>query len=81
MNLTFIDYAVTDNGVEMRFLADNPGAGNPSYYTILITDAEIAGISTAPQLRTLVTTKLNRKLRATGFATKLDPFIGQSVTI
>jgi len=81
MNLMFVDYVVTDGGIAMRFLSDNPGAGNESYYTILITDAEMAVISAEPQLRTLVMSKLNRKLRATGFATKLDSFIGQRFTI
>ncbi len=79
--MTFVGYAVEDGGVRMRFVCSNPGGGEPSDYDILLTDAEIAGVSTTAQLRTLVTSKLGRKLRATGFTSKLDPFIGQTVTI
>lgn len=79
--MIFSAYAVEDGGIRLRFVCSNPGGGEPSDYDCVLTDAEIAGVNTQAQLRTLVTTKLGRKLRATGFTAKLDPFIGQSVTI
>lgn len=81
MTLTFIRYSVNDTGIALVFNADYPGPGKENEIVIMVTDAELAGVSTQPQLRTLVTTKLNRKLRAVGLSTKLDPFIGQSLTI
>lgn len=81
MTLTFTSYEVTDTGITLHFVSPDPGPGKPLDYYVMLADAEIAGVSTQPQLRTLVTTKLNRKLRAVGFSTKLDPFIGQSLVI
>ena len=81
MTLTFTSYEVTDSGISLHFVSPDPGPAKPSDYYVSLTDAEIAGVSTQAQLRTLVTNKLNRKLRALGFTTKLDPFIGQSLTI
>lgn len=80
-NMQFIDYEVTDTGISMHFLCNNPGAGMNSDYHVLVTDAELATITTQAQLKTLVTGKLQRKLRAVGIATKLDNLIGQSITI
>ena len=74
-------YRVTDTGIEMNFLCPAPGPGQNSYYTIMLTDAELASVTNQAQLRTLVTTKLNRKIRATNIASKLDQFVGQSITI
>lgn len=71
------DYPIS--GVLMHFVCPAPGPGQPTGYDIFLTDAELAAITTANQLRTLVETKLNRKIRATGIASKLDAFIGQSV--
>ena len=79
--MTFQDYAVEDGGVRLHFVCSNQGAGERSDYYALLTDAEIAGVTTQAQLRTLVTNKLNRALRASGFTTRLDPFIGQTITI
>lgn len=80
-SFTFLGYDVQDTGIELEFANFTPGPGLPTNYTILITDAEIAGVSTLSQLRTLVIGKLRRKLQAEGIATKLDPLIGLSVTI
>lgn len=80
-DLTFLSYEITDLGTELEFLNPAPGAGKPTNYTILLTDTELSGVSTANQLRTLVTGKLQRKLQTANIASKLDPFIGQSVTI
>jgi len=79
--LVFTSYVVIDAGIEMAFICSNPGPGEVSEYTILMTDAELATVTTQAQLRTLVTTKLNRRYRATGIASKLDQFILQSITI
>lgn len=82
-NLTFIKYEVTDEGVDLTFLDANPAASGrtASYYMVAVTDAELAVVTTAVQLRTLVIGKLSRKLHASGIASKLDGFIGQTVTI
>lgn len=81
VSLTFTDYEIRDDGIALRFLAADPGPGQESYYTILLTDTELAGIANQAALATLVRTKLNRKLRATGIATRLDGFIGQSIVV
>lgn len=80
--MVFASYEIQDGGVVLRFTCANPGAGMANDWYILLTDAEIAGATNQAQLRTLVTDKLNRKFRAAGgISTRLDPFIGQSVTI
>lgn len=79
--MTFTDYQVTDQGILFHFVCANPGPGQPSDYYVLVTDTELAGVSTQQQLVTLVTGKLQRRFRATGIATKLDPLVGQSITI
>lgn len=81
MILRFEGYEVTDGGITLHFVAPIPPLRGASDYFILLTDAELAGVSTQAQLRTLVMNKLNRKIRATGIATKLDPFIGQTLTV
>lgn len=80
-DLTFLRYKVSDAGVEMEFVNPFPGAGLPTNYTILLTDAELSSVTNLAQLRTLVVAKLQRKIQAAGIASKLDPLIGQSVTI
>lgn len=80
-DLTFKSYVVDDSGVAMTFVNFTPGAGLPTDYTIRVTDSELAAVSTANQLRTLVVGKLQRKIQAAGIASKLDTFIGQTVTI
>lgn len=79
VTMTFIDYLVNDDGVILHFLCPNPGAGMESDYYVLLTDAEIGSVATIPLLAALVKTKLQRKLRATGMAAKLDSLIGQSL--
>lgn len=80
-DLTFLRYEVTDTGVSMEFLNPAPGPAKTTNYTIFVTDAELSGVSTPAALRTLVVAKLQRKLQASGIASKLDTFIGQTVTI
>ena len=75
-------YEVLDeplSGIRMWFMCANPGGGNASNYSIILTDAEIAAVVNAAGLKTLVEAKLGRKLRATSIASKLDSFIGSSV--
>ena len=74
-------YIVEDGGIRMHFVCLAPGPGQVSDYFIFLTDTELAGVSNQPQLNTLVTTKLNRSLRATGIASKLDQFVGNSITV
>lgn len=79
--LTFTSYQVEDSGFVLTFYDANPGPGNENYKNILITDAELASVTSQAELQTLVLLKLRRKLLAAGIASKLDPFIGQIVTI
>jgi hypothetical protein len=78
---TFSRYAVEDSGIRMFFVALTPGPGMPNDLDIFLTDTELAGVANQPQLNTLVQSKLNRKIRAATIASKLDPFIGQTVTV
>ena len=80
-DLTFLRYSVEDDATYLEFLWPDPGAGKATNYTIRLTDAELATVSTQPQLRTLITGKLQRKIQAVGIASKLDLFVGQAVTI
>lgn len=79
--LTFSGYEVSDDGIIMRFVCLLPGPGEPTDYFILLSDVDLATVTTQLQLRTLVQSKLDRKLRAAGIASKLDGFIGQSLTV
>ena len=79
--MVFMDYQIRDDGIELHFVCYNPGPGEITDYYILITDAEITAISNATQFKALIVAKLQRKLRAANLASKLDPFIGQSVVI
>ncbi len=82
MTLMFTAYEVTDGGIVLHFVSPDPGAGQPSDWYAGVTDAELAAATTNVLLRQLVLNKLTRKLRAAGgIATRLDPFIGQSVVI
>lgn len=78
---TFTSYTVDDGGITLHFVCPNPGPGEANDYYVAVTDAELAAVSTAPQFVTLVTTKLQRKIRASGIASKLDPRIGSSLVI
>lgn len=75
MNLTFDWYAVVDDGVVLGFVGSN------ATYTIAVTDAELAAVSTVGQFRTLVTAKLQRKVQAAGIAARLDGLVGQTLSI
>lgn len=79
--LTFTAYTVTDGTITMTFTSPDPGAGQPSNYTIDVTDADLATVTNGATFATLVQAKLDRKLRATGIASKLDARIGQSLTV
>lgn len=79
--MIFDSYRVTDGAIELTFLCPDPGPEQDSYYIVLLTDTELAAVTTQQQLRDLVTAKLGRKLRATNIASKLASFIGQSVTV
>jgi hypothetical protein len=80
-DLQFLRYEVEDAGTIMVFLNPAPGPNSASEYTIRFTDAELGAVTTQLQLRNAVQAKLRRKLQAEGIATKLDAFIGMSVTI
>jgi hypothetical protein len=77
----FLRYEVEDASIAMEFLNAAPGAGNPTNYTIRFSDAELGAVTTQLQLRNAVQAKLRRKLQAEGIASKLDAFVGMSVTI
>jgi len=80
--MTFVGYDIIETGgISMKFVCSNPGGGEPSDYTVFITDAELTGTANLAALKTLVTDKLKRRYRATGLSTKLDPLIGSTITI
>lgn len=79
--MTFTDYTIEDSGIRFHFVCADPGAGMESDYYVFATDAELSALSTANQLRSLMLAKLNRAIRRNGFASKLDPLIGQTVTV
>lgn len=75
-------YEVLDEpyaGVKLWFVCSDPGPGNVSAYSITLTDTELATVTNQVQLRNLVISKLQRRIRATNIASKLDQFIGQSL--
>jgi hypothetical protein len=84
---TFDRYDINDNGINLTFLCANPGPGNESYWTVRITDAELATVRTDTQahtladVRALAVAKLQRRIRGSSIANLLDGAIGQSVTI
>lgn len=78
---TFTAYEVIDGGITLAFVCLNPGPGEANDYSVLVTDAELAAVTTMQQFVTLVTNKLQRKIRAAGIAAKLDPRIGSSLVI
>jgi hypothetical protein len=79
--MTFIGYEVQDDGILLTFLCGDPGAGEASLWPVMVTNAELAAVTTLTEFRNLVITKLQRKYRAAGIASKLDGLIGQSVTV
>lgn len=80
-NFQFLRYEVEDTGILMEFLNSAPPPEGASIYAIRFTDAELSAVTTQLQLRNAVLGKLRRKLQAEGIASKLDGFIGQTVTI
>lgn len=68
-------------GVRLHFECLDPGPEQPSDYYIILTIAELAAVTGQAQLRTLVMDKLNLQIRALGVASKLTPFIGQSLVV
>ena len=81
MICTFTSYEVQDAGMTLHFVSQDPGAGKPSDYYILLTDADLATVTKLAEFQMLVQTRLKRKVNAVGIATKLDPLIGQSVVV
>lgn len=79
----FTSYGIVDNppAIAFTFYGPIPPGNRAGYVTVTANDAELAAAGTQPAVVTLVTNKLQRKLRATSIATKLDALIGQSVTI
>ena len=74
-------YLVEDAGIRLTLTCADPGPGEPNHYSVFITDTELAAATTTAQRRTLGETKLKRCLRADGIASRLDPLIGQSITV
>ena len=84
MTLTFTSYVVLDDpvlAIRFHFVSPDPGPGQPTDYYVNLTQSELDGISTQLQLRNALIAKFERKLRAQGISSKLDPLIGQSMVI
>ena len=82
MDCVFAGYDVLESdGVRLRFNIPDPDPGVADTLTIIVSDAQLAAVTTPAQLRTLVTALLNRKVRKSTTVTRLDPFKGMSVTI
>lgn len=79
--LTFTDYTVNDDSIRFHFVCADPGPGQDSDYYVTMSDAEIAATANLAALRTAVTAKLTRKLRANGIASRLDAAIGSQITV
>lgn len=79
--LTFMDFAMEDSGVRLHFQCLDPGPGEKCDYHILLTVTELVAVTTQLQLKTLVQDRLNTQIRAQGVASKLSPFIGQSLVV
>lgn len=79
--LMFMDFDMEDSGVRMRFQCLDPGPGQANDYYIILTTSELAAVTTQIQLRTLVQDRLNTQIRAAGVASKLSPFIGQTLVV
>lgn len=78
---TFVRYTVHEEGTRLVFTLDGMGPGQDTEITILLTDAEVAGLTTLGLARVLVTAKLQRRLMASGIAPRLDSLLGQSVIL
>lgn len=77
----FTGYDVEDLGVRLTFVAQDPGPGLDTDYSIVVTPAELAAAGNMQAVLSLVTSKLQQRIRANGVASKLDQFIGQSIVI
>lgn len=80
-SLEFQKWELLDDGLRLHFLCADPGPGEESSYAVTVTDAELSATANLAQLRTLVTTKLERRYRAATIAARLTPLIGQNVTV
>lgn len=80
-SLEFKRWELLDDGLRLHFLCADPGPGEWSDYAVTVTDAELSATANLAQLRTLVTNKLERRYRASAIAARLNPLLGQSVTI
>ena len=80
-SFTFTGYEVLDVGIRLDFVCADPGPGQVNNYDVVVTDSDMAGITTQQLFVQLVRTKLERKVRAVGIASRLDPMIGQSLVI
>jgi len=76
MQFTFAGYVVHDDSVAFEMDDDSQRR-----VTLFVANAELAAVTTAAQLRDLIEAKLRRKVNREGIASKLDAFLGQSVTI
>jgi hypothetical protein len=79
--MIFTSYTVEDAGIRFHFVCADPGPGLESDYFVFCTDAEVQACTTQPQLKALLTEKLDRAIRYGDFGAKLDPLLGQSITI
>lgn len=80
-NLTFLRYTVENDGTHLWFLCADPGPGEDTDYMIVLTDDDLATVTTQLQLKNLVLGKFARKIRAQNIASKLDGFLGQNITV
>jgi len=77
----FVAYRVKDSTIDMLFdWADAP-PGTCTDIVVVLTDAELAAVSSQANLVALARTKLKRKMKAEGIANKLDAAIGQTIMI
>ena len=82
MDCVFAGYDVLpDGGVRLRFNIPDPDPGFADTVSIRVDDTDLPSSITNAQLRALVIAKLRRTLRREGFAAKLNPFLGQSITV
>ena len=78
--LHFSEYLVKDGETILAFLCFDPGPGQASEYTIILTDAEMKNLP-LNDFRKLCQDKLDRKLREKGIRASLDQFLGEEFTI
>ena len=76
MSYRFVRYSIRDDGVVLSFYSS---LGKT--VAVLVTDAELAGVTNMGDFRTLVAAKLERKQQTSALAAKLDAILGQSLTV